>query len=64
MAGKVIFILGALGAFSAVKEDVEASYEEALREREHRRILKVAEESKDEFEGFEQALILTRRNMD
>lgn len=63
MIGLTIFALGLIGSFGAVKEDVEERYQEELKKQEQRRIMKVAKDSKDEFEGFEQAISLTRRNM-
>lgn len=61
--GRIVFVVGLLGIFGATKDDVAEKYEEILKKREHKRKLKVAEDSKDEFEGFEQAVTLTRRNM-
>lgn len=66
-AGLVVFGLGFIGMFGSVKENVDIQYREALekreKKREHKRVQKVAMQSKDEFDGFEQAMALTRRNM-
>lgn len=59
----IIFGLGIFGIGEQVKEDVNNRYNKILRIREEERILKVAEESKYEFEGFDLAMSLTRRNM-
>ena len=63
IAGLIVFGLGFIGMFSAVKEDVDKQYRIALEKIEQKRVQKVAMQSKDEFDGFEQAMALTRRTM-
>lgn len=62
--GLVISLVLFLGVFSAAKDDMNEKYAIALEKRRQKIIKKKAEESKYEFEGFEQALALTRREME
>lgn len=59
----IVFIIGLIALPSVTKGKFEEEYGNFQRKQEERRIQSIAEKSKDEFEGFEQAMILTRRAM-
>lgn len=63
IAAFIVFIIGIFTINGLAKDNVTEKYNEHLQKVEQKRLLRVAENSKDEFDGFEDALTLTRRSM-
>lgn len=61
--GIIVFVLSVIGSFWVTSYGFKERYNKVLEKREQKRIFKVAEKSKHEFEGFDQAIKLTREMM-
>lgn len=63
VAAFFVFIIGLFAINGLAKDNVNEKYNEYLKRKEERRLAVIAENSKDELDGFEDAMTLTRRNI-